>query len=484
MKKALLITGKKAKKIVEEESKKLNNYFGDEVVFKVKGLQIEVAAFITKDMIQETDTYKNDYVIVPGTTLGDFSDLKNTYKGPKNATEIFIHLKRGFDELSPKKPLDELIDVSKNYKKEFKKLEKEAKSQLKIKDLTIGKEKPLRVAAEIVDSTNKSQEELKKVINRYEDQGADLIDLGVSVSANEKEMEETILFTKKHTELPVSVDTTHPDLIKKSIKLNIDLILSVTWENFEDLKEVINNQICVVAAKKNLNELINRVREANATPLADPILEPPNKGLMESLNRYYRFKKTNSQVPVFFGIGNVTEMIDADSVGVNAIMTSIASELECSILFTPQASNKTKNSIQELKKASKLIYLAKQKNTTPKDLGIDLLELKDKKEIYNKPVLGEKEIKAKEKKGHNLDKGYFEIGIDRQKEKIIATYYNKKHKPTLSIKGKEAETISDTIKEKGLIKEIGHALYLGRELKKAEISLKTNKNYIQEKNLF
>ncbi|MBS7619958.1 DUF4346 domain-containing protein, partial [Candidatus Bathyarchaeota archaeon] len=52
------------------------------------------------------------------------------------------------------------------------------------------------------------------------------------------------------------------------------------------------------------------------------------------------------------------------------------------------------------------------------------------------------------------------------------------------IKGKRAENIYRKIIEKGLVKKLDHAAYLGKELYKAEIVLKINRSYVQDEELF
>ena len=110
------------------------------------------------------------------------------------------------------------------------------------------------------------------------------------------------------------------------------------------------------------------------------------------------------------------------------------------------------------------------------------------------------------KRNINLDpKGYFLIKIDSIQKKIIVEHYlNKINKNGLAI---DPETnmpitcrnenlrkynkifIGDTAKEvgillsereEGLISKIDHALYLGRELQKAEESILKNIEYIQD----
>jgi dihydropteroate synthase len=84
--------------------------------------------------------------------------------------------------------------------------------------------------------------------------------------------------------------------------------------------------------------------------------------------------------------------------------------------------------------------------------------------------------------------GFFIILIDKQRKKIIAEHYLNVEKGKLLatgkldriIEGDDAESISHTISKLGLVSSTDHAMYLGRELQKAEIALKAGTEYEQE----
>jgi dihydropteroate synthase len=57
-------------------------------------------------------------------------------------------------------------------------------------------------------------------------------------------------------------------------------------------------------------------------------------------------------------------------------------------------------------------------------------------------------------------------------------------KPLNIIKGKTAESVYSKIVELGLVTQLDHAAYLGSELAKAEIALRSGKEYIQDSPLF
>ena len=97
-----------------------------------------------------------------------------------------------------------------------------------------------------------------------------------------------------------------------------------------------------------------------------------------------------------------------------------------------------------------------------------------------------KEIEAKPAKWLPDPSGYFLITIDKDKQKIIVEHY-KKGKINKKIVGNNAKEICDTIAKLDLIGEFGqrleHAMYLARELKKAEIAIKSNLNFEQDNEL-
>jgi len=243
-----------------------------------------------------------------------------------------------------------------------------------------------------------------------------------------------------------------------------------------------------------LEDNIKKARKLGITKIiADLILDPVNMpGIVESLVAFNLFAKRNPYVPLLFGVGNVTELMDADSVGINALLAGIASEIGAGILLTTENSDKAKGSISELAVASKMMFLAKRRSSIPKDLGLDLLRLKDKRireEPYDREIEAETQIEetAEKRKPPLYDpEGCFKIMLDRANSVIAALHFStcKRNKPTVIIKGKTAEEIYAKIVEMGLVTRFDHAAYLGSELAKAEIALKTVKEYIQDSPLF
>jgi dihydropteroate synthase-like protein len=152
---------------------------------------------------------------------------------------------------------------------------------------------------------------------------------------------------------------------------------------------------------------------------ADPVLEPAVKpGLLESLRAYQLFRQQDPTTPVLYGLGNVTELIDVDSPGVNGLLAALASEVGANLLFIPEHSAKARGSVRETAQAARMMFLARRRERPPKDLGIDLLLLKEKRRTeapYDVSVeAGARVLDARGEGGLELDRlGWFEIRVDR-----------------------------------------------------------------------
>ncbi|MFQ6118839.1 MAG: dihydropteroate synthase-like protein [Methanosarcinales archaeon] len=492
--KILVVTGRLAENTVRSAVKD----FADVLV-----VDINIAAFITPSLLKRTLQYVYhpyyDLILIPGLISADFSKLEEEIGvkirlGPKHAYDLSWVLKYVEEtEFSKTIPACELLASKLQEEALSKIIEIESKSDYKFKigDLKIGGG-TMKVMAEIVDATKMDKVELIKKIKDFIEKGADIIDLGVSLDASISEVQRTVKIAKSVSSdatLPISIDTLNPDLIKAAIEEGVDLVLSLDSNNLKKIGEYIaNKEVPAVIIPDSLQNIssahsslftnLELAKSLGIEVIADPILDPIGHGFTDSVIRYYEFRQHDKETPLFFGVGNITELMDADSIGVNAVLAGIASEINASILFTPEHSNKTIGSISELKTASQMMALAKERRSAPKDLGIDLLKLKEKRsrEYSLHATLPEdtKVIYAKLSEKWTRDPaGSFKIGITESK-KIIAI-----HKKAVII-GNNAKEVMDTIIREKLVTRLDHAGYLGRELNKAEFAIKFGRSYMQE----
>jgi dihydropteroate synthase-like protein len=491
----LIATGRKASNIVRKAIEGLKEI--KEINVQVAVLDLDIAAFTTPKLLRNTLfnlKQKFDLVLVSGLCGGDFSKLESEFNvkirlGPKHASDLGLILKYADKiEFSNKIPACVLLTelVRKDALQRAQVLEENAGYEFLIKNLKIGGDSRMKVLAEIVDATRLEKEALLKRAKYYAKEGGDIIDLGVHLEAEVEDVQRTFKILKAlDLNLPLSIDTLDGELIKAGVEAGADLVLSLNSANLEIAGEAVANcnaAAVVIPDGEDLSSLFKNIERARAigikNVIADPILNPLAQGFVESLMRYYKFRELDRSTPLLFGAGNVAELIDADSIGVHAVLAGLALELNANILFTPEHSQKTKGSVRELRIASEMMLLARDRQTVPKDLGINLLAIKEKRARSSLLDLSEQEIiNAEKSKSWRLDpKGCFKIGIvELNDEEVILALHEE-----LGIKGKTAKEILDTILKRELVSSLEHAAYLGRELMKAELALKFKRSYMQD----
>jgi len=518
--KVLLVTGRLAEDIVKTHTQQIA-----EIEVEIVVLNVPVAAFLTSETILaglKNYNLKNiDVILTPGLSRGDtkiITDSLNvpTFKGPRYAADLPVVFEV-LDKvtLSTTIPACDLLRdrLTKNALKEIEKVEQNTEEQLKqpsnmlINNLAVGKSFPIRVMAEIVDAALMDDKEIQVLAKKFAANGAHIIDVGmIAGTSNPENATRIVKAVKAAVDLPVSIDTLDPEEIKAAISAGADLILSLDAGNIDQLATFATD-IPVVAIPTNqhegyfpktaqeriqlIEEIITKAKKLGFRKiLADLILDPLN--ILESFIAFKNFGYRNPDVPLFVGVANVTELFDADSVGINALLTCLSTEIDASIILATEKSPKTKGTIKELATAAKMMYLAKKRASVPKDLGIDLLILKDKRsheEPYNATIEQNTNVIAatKEIMPPELDRvGMFIISVDRKNDDIIAALFTdtSTNKPINIIKGKNAIDIYNKIIQLGLVTRLDHAAYLGCELTKAEIALKTGKNFIQDHTIF
>ncbi|KAF5069004.1 Pterin binding enzyme [anaerobic digester metagenome] len=523
--KILIITGKLAGNLVKKQSSKSEHEVHVHVV------NTPIAAFLTPKRIvgeirkvgdgeKTYDLESFDMLLTPGLLRKDVAFVEEqtgipTYKGPKDAADLGIVLELIEKlELSSKTPADKLIEDelrkrALQFIEDFEKNEKTREKLLKkpenilVGKLPVGEDFPMRVLAEIANAPLLTHEELLERAQYFVKSGADMVDIGmVAGETLAEKIPGMVKLLKENLDVAVSIDSLNPTEIKAAVESGVDMVLSLDHGNCEEVLPLLqekNIPAVVLPTDYSKNwvpetveervESLEKLREKcrGIDVIADLVLDPINStSIVDSIIACRRFKSRNRE-PLFFGIGNVTELLDTDSVGVNALLSGIAMELGASVLFTPEESGKTVGSVKELAVSSKMMFLSKSRGSIPKDLGINLVVFKDKRrgeninEKIDVPVF---EGKINERFVRDPS-GSFKITVeDSAGERMIKAVHYIKMEPQMAIFGSTAKEIYDELLVRGLISRMEHAAYLGSELQKAEIALKTGKNYVQDFPLF
>ena len=477
--KVLLVTGRLALDQVKASAREAD----------VLALDVDVAAFITPEMLCRAAPQGYDLILIPGAITADFQEAERELGakirlGPKHAADLGFVL-RHLDEveLSPNIPACVLMEGKSRSDAlaQVERLEAMASAQLSVKGVKIGGSSRMKVLAEIVDATRLDGAALVERISYFEEQGADLIDLGVPLDASPSQVTAALQSAKRATNLPVSVDTVVPDLILAGIQAGADLILSLNGENLPQVGQAVAAAgipavVIPGPGPIGLEENLDKALAYGIRAIADPVLDPPFQGLAASLHEYILFREAHPTIPLFFGVGNVTELLDADSTGANALLAALGAETGASLLFTPEYSAKARGSVHELAIASRMMILAQWRKTPPKDLGLDLLISKEKRHLPEEPMPGQFIPAGNEHKFELDNAGSFRILLAQGK--ILAG------NGSLTVAGINAKDLLNTLIDMGLVKRLDHVGYLGRELEKAEIALALKRSYIQDEPLW
>jgi hypothetical protein len=93
---------------------------------------------------------------------------------------------------------------------------------------------------------------------------------------------------------------------------------------------------------------------------ADPILDPIPFGFAASIARYVGLRERYPQVAIMLGIGNVTELTEADTTGINALLFGIAAELHVAAVLNTSVSLHARRAVREADVARRIMHAAQQ----------------------------------------------------------------------------------------------------------------------------
>ena len=322
---------------------------------------VDVAALLSLNRIHQElskiDLSCYSLILVPGLVSGDTRVLAKklgipVFKGTKHSSDLPMLLENLNDiTLSTKHPADfELEDKARQLAERSLKGAYSSKKNFLMKigrknAICISKQSPMHLIAEIADAPRMSKAGLVRQARYYAKSGASVIDIGmVSGEDNSSKVREIVKTVRSVVSLPVSIDSMNECEISEACKAGVDLVLSVGEINIDIAKEIDVPFVLVPVDKKGklpvkaedrvdiLGRLLKRLK--GCPVILDPVLSPLHHGFIESIRAYELLRERHPRMPLMMGAGNVTELLDADSPGINALIAGIASEIGVQLLFT------------------------------------------------------------------------------------------------------------------------------------------------------
>ena len=434
----LFLTGKLAEKSLHKVLADMQTAeHPQDFKYRIAQIGVSVAALMTPELILRRlpDAGDADRIVLPGLCRGDLTKLEAKYgipveRGPEDLKDLPQYFGRGGKE----------PDLSRH---------------------------DVRIFAEIVEAPDLTVDAIVRRAEKYRQQGADVIDLGCLPNTPFPHLADAIAALKA-AGFMVSVDSLNQEDLLLAGRSGADYLLSLNEKTLWIADEVAATPVLIPASPGNLRSLyraIDIMQKKGKPFIADAILDPIPFGFADSLVRYHRLRKRYPAIPVMMGVGNLTELTDADTTGINAILFGIIAELGINAVLATSVSPHAVNAVAEADVSRRVMHAAREDRRLPRDYSNGLLGLHDRRPFtYSDEEIAEIAAAIKDPS--------FRIQVNETGMHI----YNR-------------DGLFTDIDPFGLYPHLkvdddaSHAFYLGVELARAQIAWQLKKRYQQDEEL-
>ena len=405
--------------------------------WEVRQPGVQVAALMTADLIRRRLALPHgfDYVMVPGRCRGDLDAL---------SADLGLPVRRGPEELAD---LPEYFGEKDGAARE--------------RDLS---RYSVKIFAEIVDAPRMDVAAIARRAGELAADGADVIDLGCLPETPFPHLEEAVAELKRRGHA-VSVDSHDAAELLRATRCGADYLLSLDEHTLHIADAGAAVPVLIPARRgsyASLERAVCAMRRRGRPFLAGPILEPIHFGLADSLHRYRRLRRRFPDVAILMGVGNVTELTDADTTGINALLFGLASELGIDAVLTTSVSGHACAAVREADLARRLMHAARVAGALPRGFGGGLMTTHDKRPWPH----GIEEIRA------------FAARVRDPSFRIQASAEG------VHVYNRDGfwsdEDPFRLFPHLGLEHDGAHAFYMGVEMARAEIAWRLGKRYVQD----
>lgn len=409
---------------------------GLEFDYEVRDLGLQVAGLMTASMIERRlDAVEAERIIVPGLCSGDLETLSEKLgvtveKGPVDLKDLPEY----FGAKAKKRSLDD-YDID--------------------------------IFAEIVDAPDRSVAQIVQRAEYYRSCGANVIDLGCLPGRPFEHLEDAVRRLKTDG-FRVSVDSLETDELIRGASAGADYLLSLKESTLWIADEVAATPVLIPESAGDMASLyraIEHCENKGRAYFADAILDPILFGLSKSIVRYHELSLRYPQAPIFMGTGNVTELIDAETAGMTAVLCGIATELNVKAFLTTEVADHARSVVRETDRARRILFAAREDNALAKGYDDGLLTTHEKKPFPSSAD----EIAQMSQQVRDPS---FRIQVADNGINI----YNRDGLHN-------SENPFDLFPHLNVQDDGSHAFYLGVELGRAQIAFELGKRYVQDRPL-
>ena len=237
----------------------------------------------------------------------------------------------------------------------------------------------IRIVAEINHAPRMTDNAIVTMAKRYAADGADTIDVGCIPGESWNRIGDVVR-QLVDVGLNVSIDSFDRAEVESAVAAGASLVFSANGSNVDWVSQLGAEVIAVPDDIRDINTLeptIKRLEEQGCRFRIDPILEPIGFGFSASLARYYEARRRWPDAEMLMGIGNVTELTEADTAGMNILLAAVCQELRVFSVLTTEVINWARSAVREFDFARRLIRHSVTNSVLPKHLDSSLVMLRD-----------------------------------------------------------------------------------------------------------
>ena len=434
----LFVTGKLAEPALERTLAEIAPRLGFE--YQIAVLPISVAALATTPWVARHLTMPAgvERVILPGLCNGDLADVEavthvTVERGPKDLRDLPEY----FGEKNGPAPGYGAYDIE--------------------------------ILAEINHAPRMALGEFLTIARQMSVSGAEVIDVGCDPGEAWGGVGDAVRALRGEG-MRASIDSFNPQEVEAAVAAGAELVLSVNSGNRSAVRSW-GCEVVVVpdvpATLAGLDETVQALDAAGVPFRIDPVLEPIGFGLAASLGRYLEVRRRYPEAAMLMGVGNLTELTDVDSAGINVLLAGFCQEVGIRSVLTTEVINWCRSCVRELDLARRLVNHACQSRVLPKHLEPNLVLLRDPKlQAFGDEALRELAERITDRN--------FRLFAERGLVHVI--------NGAMFLQGADPFVLFRQMLEREPI-DPSHAFYLGYEMAKAVTALTLGKNYMQDQAL-
>ena len=333
----------------------------------------------------------------------------------------------------------------------------------------------MEILAEVNHAPQKSLDAILAEARHYRASGAEIIDLGCDPGPAWAGVGDTVRALKVDG-FRVSIDSFNADEVDAALAAGAELVLSVNSTNVEHTRrwKLTHPGAEVVAIPDTPNDLeslartVEVLREIGMKHRLDPILEPIGFGFAASLGRYIETRRRFPDAEIMMGVGNLTELTDADTAGVNVLLAGFCQEIGVRSVLTTEVINWARSAVKEFDLARRLVFHAVREKVLPKRLEPNLVMLRD-------PKMYEQGEEALQELARRVTDRNYRVFAERGEIHVL--------NGSIYLRGTDPFALFEQLAAADPKIDPAHAFYLGYEFAKAVTALTLGKNYTQDQAL-